>query len=123
MFYVWPLITLAGEAISVDAVSDTLGDDRTADVLWFTTWQAVVSTLARMFVYSISVASLPTKERGTPLIWLMVVAAIAICAWAAYQSAWPAWRMLLILVASGSLLYLVTRYGRSARDKAEPGQP
>ena len=77
-------------------------------------WLAVVSTLARMIVYSISIASLPTKERATPLIWLMVIAAIAVCAWAAYQSAWPAWRMLLILVASGSLLYVVTRYGRSA---------
>ena len=77
-------------------------------------WLAVVSTLARMIVYSISIASLPTKERATPLIWLMVVAAIAVCAWAAYQSPWPAWRMLLILVASGSLLYVVTRYGRSA---------
>ena len=77
-------------------------------------WLAVVSTLARMIVYSISIASLPTKEKATPLIWLMVVAAIAVCAWAAYQSAWPAWRMLLILVAIGSLSYLVTRYNRSA---------
>ena len=77
-------------------------------------WLAVVSTLARMIVYSISIASLPTKEKATPLIWLMVVAAIAVCAWAAYQSAWPAWRMLLVLVAIGSLSYLVTRYNRSA---------
>lgn len=77
-------------------------------------WLAVVSTLARMIVYSISIASLPTKEKATPLIWLMVVAAIAVCAWAAYQSAWPAWRMLLVLVAIGSLSYLVTRYSRSA---------
>ena len=77
-------------------------------------WLAVVSTLARMIVYSISIASLPTKERATPLIWLMVVAAIAVCAWAAFQSAWPAWRMLLILVGIGSLLYLLARYRRSA---------
>jgi len=77
-------------------------------------WLAVVSTLARMIVYSMSIASLPTKEKATPLMWLMIVAAIAVCAWAAYQSPWPAWRMLLILVGIGSLLYLVTRYSRSA---------
>ena len=83
-------------------------------------WLAVVSTLARMIVYSISVASLPTKEKGTLLTWVMVVAAIAVCAWAAYQSAWPAWRMLLILIAIGSLLYLATRYARSRRRSDEP---
>ena len=79
-------------------------------------WLAVVSTLARMIVYSISIASLPTKERATPLLWLLVVAAIAVCAWAAFQSAWPAWRMLLILIGSGSLLYLIARHRRSAAD-------
>jgi len=73
-------------------------------------WLAVVSTLARMIVYSISIASLPKKERATPLIWLMVAAAIAVCTWAAFQSAWPAWRMLLILGGIGSLLYLITQY-------------
>lgn len=76
-------------------------------------WLAVVSTLARMIVYSLSIASLPAKEKGRPLVWLMVVAAIVICAWAAFQSAWPAWRMLLILIGFGSLLYLATRYRRT----------
>ena len=79
-------------------------------------WLAVVSTLARMIVYSISIASLPKKERATPLLWLMIVAAIGVCAWAAFQSAWPAWRMLLILGAVGTLLYFVTR--RSAAEAA-----
>ena len=78
-------------------------------------WLAVVSTLARMIVYSISIASLPAKDKGRPLTWLMVVAAIAVCAWAAFQSAWPAWRMLLILVGIGSLLYLVTRHRAKRR--------
>ena len=76
-------------------------------------WLAVVSTLARMIVYSISIASLPKAERGKPLIWLMVVAAIAVCAWAALQTAWPSWRMLLILVAAGSVLYLAARIRRA----------
>ena len=84
-------------------------------------WLAVVSTLARMIVYSISVASLVTKEKRTPLIWLSVVAAVAVCVWAAFQSAWTSWRMLLILVGTGSLLYLFATYGRSARGDSKPG--
>jgi amino acid transporter len=75
-------------------------------------WLAVVSTLARMIVYSISIASLPKAERGKPLVWLMVVAAIAICVWAASQTAWPSWRALIALVAVGTLLYLFARRGR-----------
>lgn len=75
-------------------------------------WLAVVSTLARMIVYSLSIAALPKASRGEalrPLMWLMVVAAIAICAWAAFQSDWKAWRMLLILAAAGTVLYLAAR--------------
>ncbi len=75
-------------------------------------WLAVVSTLARMIVYSISIASLPRQEKGKPLIWLMVTAAIAVCIWAAFQTAWPTWRALLILATAGSLLYLLARFGR-----------
>ncbi|MDB5695422.1 MAG: amino acid permease [Sphingomonas bacterium] len=51
-------------------------------------WLAVISTLARMLVYSASIASLPIKERGKPLIWLSVIAAIGVCAYAALQTAW-----------------------------------
>jgi amino acid transporter len=93
-------------------------------------WLAVVSTLARMFVYSISVASLavgPAKA-GTPAgqgdrrisppgapafagptNWMLLTAAIAVCVWAASQSAWPSWRMLLILAAVGTALYAAAR--------------
>ena len=73
-------------------------------------WLAVVSTLARMIVYSISIASLPTQERPTPLVWLMMAAGIGICVWAALQSDWPSWRMLLILVAVGTCLYAAARF-------------
>lgn len=93
-------------------------------------WLAVVSTLARMFVYSISIASLAVvpAQAGTPAgemhpspsppgapayagatAWLMIVPAVAVCVWAASQSAWPSWRMLLILVAAGTLLYAAAR--------------
>jgi amino acid transporter len=74
-------------------------------------WLAVVSTLARMIVYSISIASLLRLERGKPLIWLMVAIAIAVCAWAAMQSAWPSWRLLLFLVGVGTLLYALALQG------------
>jgi amino acid transporter len=72
-------------------------------------WLAVVSTLARMFVYSISIASLAKSERPGPLLWVGMAAAIAVCAWAAAQSGWTSWRMLLILAAAGTLLYVLAR--------------
>jgi amino acid transporter len=86
-------------------------------------WLAVVSTLARMLVYSIAVASLPKLERGRPLVWLMVAAAVAVCAWAAFQSAWPSWRMLLILIALGTLLYAAARVAAARTGKVSSIQP
>jgi amino acid transporter len=83
-------------------------------------WLAVVSTLARMIVYSVSIASLPKAERGKPLVWLMVLAAIAVCAWAAFQTPWPSWRMLLILVAAGTVLYAAARLTAFRRARARP---
>jgi hypothetical protein len=50
------------------------------------------------------------------------MAAIAVCVWAAFQSAWPSWRMLLILMATGSLLYLFARPRRLAGGDTEPDQ-
>jgi len=106
-------------------------------------WLAVVSTLARMFVYSISIASLAKPvipaEAGTsgrpaetsrpevpafagmtgragPGVWLMILPAIAVCAWAASQSSWESWRMLAILTAAGTILYAAARLSaRKAR--------
>jgi amino acid transporter len=102
-------------------------------------WLAVVSTLARMFVYSISIASLAkpvipakagtpgqevsaglpevpafagTTRHGGSATWLTILPAIAVCVWAAAQTAWPSWRMLLILVAAGTILYAIGRRGR-----------
>jgi APA family basic amino acid/polyamine antiporter len=93
-------------------------------------WLAVVSTLARMFVYSISIASLAVvpAQAGTPAgeedqrlspagapasagatVWVMIAAAIAVCVWAASQSRWASWRMLLILIAAGTALYAAAR--------------
>jgi amino acid transporter len=78
-------------------------------------WLAIVSTLARLIVYAVSIAALwPTQRRvskrnGFGTIALMTVA-LSICLWAALQSQWRSWRMLLLLVAVGSVLYVVARW-------------
>lgn len=71
-------------------------------------WLAVVSTLARLFVYALGIAALPRLERR-PITYVMVALGLAICVWAALQSGWAAWRTLLVLVAAGTVLYLATR--------------
>jgi thiamine transport system permease protein len=50
VFYVWPLATLLARGLDVDTLGETLGDDSTWRVVWFTTWQAVVSTLLTLGV-------------------------------------------------------------------------
>jgi thiamine transport system permease protein len=45
VFYAWPLVTLVVEAVNATSITDTLTRAATWDVLWFTTWQAVVSTI------------------------------------------------------------------------------
>jgi heme exporter protein D len=83
-------------------------------------WLAVVSTLARMVVYSISIAALPrVSEQGAnrPLIYAMMVAGIAVCVWAAFQSELQSWVTLAALVAAGTVLYLTNR---SRRREARP---
>ena len=86
-------------------------------------WLAVISTLARMIVYSISLASLPTKERGRPLIWLMIIAGLSVCAYAALQSSWASWQMLIILIAVGSALYVLEASRGKKTMAAKGAQP
>lgn len=80
-------------------------------------WLAVASTLARLIVYSASIAALPRlrSREGPPMsagIWALMIAAFGICLWAALQSEWPSWRMLLILAGIGLLLYGLARRAR-----------
>lgn len=80
-------------------------------------WLAVVSTLARLFVYAASIAALPGAERragktGGAGTFLLIGGALLICLWAALQSEWPAWRMLAILGLIGTLLYALARIRR-----------
>ncbi|HEY0445646.1 MAG TPA: APC family permease [Allosphingosinicella sp.] len=77
-------------------------------------WLAVVSTLARLIVYAASIATLPRLRRDSgqgigPGLWLLIAAAFAICLWAALQSEWTSWRMLLALLAIGAVLYAAAR--------------
>lgn len=74
-------------------------------------WLAVVSTLARMFVYAVTIAALaraPDRPRLTPLHWLAGATGIAVCVWAAAQAEAKPWLTLGALAAVGLLLYLVT---------------
>ena len=50
VFYLWPFVTLLVEALSSDVVADTVTRPQTWDVVWFTLWQAVVSTLCTIAV-------------------------------------------------------------------------
>jgi thiamine transport system permease protein len=44
VFYAWPLVTVLGRGLSATALTETLGDSVTWEVVWFTLWQAVLST-------------------------------------------------------------------------------
>lgn len=50
VFFAWPFATLVVEAVTTTAVSDTLGRASTWEVVWFTAWQAVVSTVATIAI-------------------------------------------------------------------------
>ena len=77
-------------------------------------WLAVVSTLARMFVYGIGIAALPKLERGRAIAWLAAIVGLAVCVWAAAQSDAKAWVTLAVLVGAGVPLYFVGK--RKARE-------
>jgi amino acid transporter len=76
---------------------------------------AAVSTLARLIVYSICIASLPKHERPTALVWAMMAAGVAICVWAAIRNTNPnyppevLWAVLAALAVAGTLLYAAAR--------------
>lgn len=69
-------------------------------------WLATASVLARMFVYAISIATLPRLAPGL-LSWGTAAAGIAVCVWVAAQSPAAPWRVLLLLAAAGTALFFV----------------
>ncbi|MEL6890558.1 MAG: iron ABC transporter permease [Actinomycetota bacterium] len=49
-FYLWPFATLLVEAVDRDGTDAVLGRGRTWRIVWFTTWQAVASTVLTLLV-------------------------------------------------------------------------
>lgn len=50
LFYAWPFVTLLARGLDGEALRSTLGRRDTWNVLWFTTWQAVASTVATIVI-------------------------------------------------------------------------
>jgi thiamine transport system permease protein len=50
IFYAWPFANLVVEAVDAESVRTVLGRSRTWSIVWFTTWQAVVSTLLTIVI-------------------------------------------------------------------------
>jgi APA family basic amino acid/polyamine antiporter len=72
-------------------------------------WLAVVSTLARLLVYSASIAALPRAWKPGIRGYVLIAAALLVCLWAALQSTGLAWARLAALAAIGVLLYAFAR--------------
>ncbi|WP_310468936.1 APC family permease [Sphingomonas sp.] len=70
-------------------------------------WLAVISALARLFVYGVTIAALSRVPgpRPSPLYYALGVAGIGVCVWAAAQAEWVSWRTLGVLAAVGVVLY------------------
>ncbi|CAN5524558.1 APC family permease [soil metagenome] len=89
-------------------------------------WLAVVSTLARLIVYAASIAALPAAERRaghgrSAATYLLMLGGLLVCLWAALQSEWRSWAMLLVLLALGFLLYAFTG-GTASKERRPPGR-
>jgi amino acid transporter len=75
-------------------------------------WLAVVSTLARMIIYAVTILALPRAPgrpaRLTASHWAMAAVGVLICAAVAAQADGAAWLTLGALSAAGLLLFLLT---------------
>ena len=80
-------------------------------------WLAVVSTLARMIVYAVTILALPHAPERPPSLsrsyWALAAIGVLVCALVALQADGKAWLTLGALSAAGVLLYLLTPKGRS----------
>jgi amino acid transporter len=81
-------------------------------------WLAVVSTLARMIVYAVTIAALsraPGRPRLHAIHYVLGAIGIAVCVWAAAQADAKAWLTLGALAGTGIVLYVVARGARITR--------
>lgn len=74
-------------------------------------WLASASVLARMFVYGISIATLPRIAPG-PVSWGLAALGLAVCLWVAAQSGAQPWLVLAALAAAGTALFQLARRAR-----------
>ncbi|HKP24003.1 MAG TPA: APC family permease [Dongiaceae bacterium] len=78
-------------------------------------WLAVISTLARMIVYSITIAALPRAPGRRPLgaaHYIVGALGVLVCVWAASQADAKAWMTLGALAGAGLLLFAAGSIGR-----------
>ena len=84
-------------------------------------WLAVVSTLARMIVYAVTIAALPRARPDKRLAWphrAVAGAGILVCLWAAAQADAKTWLTMIALAAVGLLLYAVAARGSASSNDA-----
>ncbi|HTU12897.1 MAG TPA: APC family permease [Allosphingosinicella sp.] len=81
-------------------------------------WLAIVSTLARLFVYAACIAALP-RARPDWLSWILLAGGFAVCIWAAAQSTWQSWAMLGGFVLAGFILYGLARIQRGGHGEQD----
>lgn len=85
-------------------------------------WLAVVSTLARLFVYAATIAALPKAPERPPVTaihWVSGAIGIALCAYAALQADAKAWWTLAVLALVGLVLYALAARGNRSSTSAE----
>ncbi|MEM7287075.1 MAG: iron ABC transporter permease [Actinomycetota bacterium] len=69
VFYLWPVTALLWRGRSWASITDVLGDGTTWRILWFTTWQAIVSTVVTVvFALPIAFAIARRRFRGRALL-------------------------------------------------------
>ncbi len=82
-------------------------------------WLAVISTLARMIVYAVTILALPRAPDRPPRIgashWALAAIGLLICVLVASQADMTAWLTLVALSASGLFLCLLTQRRSAAR--------
>ncbi len=84
-------------------------------------WLAVISVLARLIVYAVTIAALPrAPERGEVPRWMYFIGAagIALCIWASTQVGWDSWRTLGLLALAGAALYAFASRSGASRSGA-----
>ncbi len=85
-------------------------------------WLAVVSTLARLFVYAATIAALPRapeRPRLTAAHWITGAIGIALCGYAALQADGKAWWTLAALALAGLVLFALTAKGSRSSSSTE----